>query len=145
MYVFRLSPLFCLSHGLNNLSLAVLRPSRQSAFDWDVAGADVVYLALEAVLYPLLAIGIDYLLCFPSIARCLFRDPVVEDETPFPVDHDVEVEAARIQAGTDHHDVVSVSSLRKVYKDGKVGLATLSLGLPRGECFGFLGVHSAHR
>ncbi|EQC35872.1 hypothetical protein SDRG_06622 [Saprolegnia diclina VS20] len=142
VYVFRLSPLFCLSHGLNNLSLAVLRPSRQSAFDWDVAGADVVYLALEAVLYPLLAIGIDYLLCFPSIARRLFRDPVVEDETPFQVDHDVEVEAARVEAGADH-DVVSMSSLRKVYKDGKVGLATLSLGLPRGECFGFLGTNGA--
>ncbi|KDO30100.1 hypothetical protein SPRG_05291 [Saprolegnia parasitica CBS 223.65] len=137
-----LSPLFCLSHGLNSLSLSVLRPSHQSAFDWDVAGADVVYLAIEAVLYPLLAIGIDYLLCFPSIARRLFRDPVVEAETPFPVDHDVEVEAARVQAGPEH-DVVSMSSLRKVYKDGKVGLATLSLGLPRGECFGFLGTNGA--
>ncbi|RHZ42926.1 hypothetical protein DYB26_014723, partial [Aphanomyces astaci] len=36
-----------------------------------------------------------------------------------------------------------MNQLRKVFKDGKVGVASVSLGLPKGECFGYLGINGA--
>ncbi|KAF0690787.1 Aste57867_17854 [Aphanomyces stellatus] len=36
-----------------------------------------------------------------------------------------------------------MKNLRKVYKGGKVGVVNLSLALPKGECFGYLGINGA--
>ncbi|CAK4704743.1 unnamed protein product [Aphanomyces euteiches] len=36
-----------------------------------------------------------------------------------------------------------MKNIRKVYKGGKVGVANLSLALPKGECFGYLGINGA--
>ncbi|EQC42571.1 hypothetical protein SDRG_00301 [Saprolegnia diclina VS20] len=149
VFVFRLSPLFCLGNGLYSLSLrAIIGPTSgtvsSSAFSTENAGWSIVYLAIEAILYPSLAIAIDYLLCFPSIAASWRRRTtrVSDEHDPSTIDHDVDVEAARVRAG-NHDDAVVMTSLRKTYPDGKVAVADLSLGLGRGECFGFLGINGA--
>jgi hypothetical protein len=62
--LFRLFPGFCLADGLSSLALREqgLDPDLPtSAFAWDVSGANIVYLALEALLYFCVALLLDYL------------------------------------------------------------------------------------
>ncbi|OQS02783.1 ATP-binding Cassette (ABC) Superfamily [Thraustotheca clavata] len=146
VFFFRLSPLFCLGNGMYSLSTRTITnqysaPPYSSAFAFENAGWEIVYLALEGLLYPLTAMVIDYLLCFPKFMARFSKGPIVEDTT-YEVDHDVDTEAQRVKNG-DANDIISINSLRKVYKGGKVALVDLSLGLPKGECFGFLGINGA--
>ncbi|CAK4237934.1 unnamed protein product [Aphanomyces euteiches] len=113
-----------------------------SAFSMDVVGWEVVYLAFEAVLFPLLAIAMDYALSFPKIKAMMTKDPDIVD-APYPLDEDVRKEADRIASGAADKDAVVMRNLRKVYKEGKVGVVDLSLALPKGECFGYLGINGA--
>ncbi|CAK4688978.1 unnamed protein product [Aphanomyces euteiches] len=147
-YFWRLSPLFCVGNGLNQLSLATLQLAQgtleknTSAFSMDVVGWEVVYLAFEAVSFPLLAIGMDYAWSFPKIKAMMTKDPHLVD-APYPLDEDVTKEADRIASGAADKDAVVMRNLRKVYKEGKVGVVDLSLALPKGECFGYLGINGA--
>ena len=57
-------------------------------------------------------------------------------------DKDVFSERCRVEKGGADDDVVKLHDLRKVYstKVGpKIAVQSLSFGIPRGECFGFLG------
>ncbi|RHY24471.1 hypothetical protein DYB25_005263, partial [Aphanomyces astaci] len=147
-FIWRLSPLFCVGNSLNQLSIATLRLSigvlkkDTSAFSTDILGWEVGYLAVEAVLFPIIAIGIDYALSFPKIKAKITKDPQVVD-APYEVDVDVQAEHDRVACGAADKDAVVMNGLRKVYKGGKVGLNDLTLALPKGECFGYLGINGA--
>ncbi|CAN0360061.1 unnamed protein product, partial [Hapterophycus canaliculatus] len=65
-----------------------------------------------------------------------------EDE----IDEDVRAEMERVASGGADSDVVKVEGLRKVYPmshGAKVAVKSTSLGIPRGECFGLLGINGA--
>ncbi|RHY14223.1 hypothetical protein DYB32_010862, partial [Aphanomyces invadans] len=147
-FVWRLSPLFCVGNSLNQLSISTLRLAQglikkdTSAFSTDILGWEVAYLAAEAILFPLIAIGIDYALSFPKIKAKITKDPHVVD-APYDVDEDVMAEEDRVASGAADKDAVVMKNLRKVYKGGKVGVVNLSLALPKGECFGYLGINGA--
>ncbi|CAK4175365.1 unnamed protein product, partial [Aphanomyces euteiches] len=147
-FLWRLSPLFCVGNSLNALSMASLYMAQgliskdTSAFSTDILGWEIVYLAIEAVVFPLIAIGIDYALSFPKIKAKVTKDPNVVDAL-FEVDEDVQREELRIASGAADKDAVVMKNIRKVYKGGKVGVANLSLALPKGECFGHLGINGA--
>ncbi|OQR91613.1 ATP-binding Cassette (ABC) Superfamily [Achlya hypogyna] len=147
VFIFRVSPLFALGDGLYSLSVSAIRnqftgDAGDSAFATTNAGYDVLYLALEAVAYPLAAVAIDYMLSFPSVRARWTKVPRAADEAAYIVDHDVDAEAARVLGG-DSTDIVALRALRKVYPGGKVAVAGLSLGLEQGDCFGFLGINGA--
>ncbi|KAH9143316.1 hypothetical protein AeRB84_012675 [Aphanomyces euteiches] len=147
-FLWRLSPLFCVGNSLNALSKSTLNMALgiiekdTSAFSTKVLGWEVVYLAIEAIIFPIIAIGIDYALSFPKIKAMVTRDPHVAD-APFEIDEDVKHEEERVLRGAADKEAVVMKNLRKVYHGGKVGLVDLSLALPKGECFGYLGINGA--
>eukprot|EP00644_Phytophthora_capsici_P001766 jgi/Phyca11/533489/estExt2_fgenesh1_pg.C_PHYCAscaffold_140069 len=148
VFFWRFSPLFNLGYGLLNLVLNELTTIRESddtktsPFSTDLMGWEMIYLFVTAILYGLLAVGIDYAMTFPKVKDWMSGRDNVEDE-PFEEDVDVEKEAARVASGEADSDVVKLASLRKVYRGGKVAVRNLSFGLKRGECFGFLGINGA--
>ena len=158
---YRLLPAFCLGDGLASLSFCEegeLCPvfslaggfsvETASPLSFDVAGLNLCFLAAHAVVYLVLAITIEYVNTFPGVAALLDRvdDTQAELFDKRPAEHpDVVGEAERVRCGASakNGDVVILTGLRKVYstKNGpKVAVRKLSFGIPRGECFGFLGI-----
>lgn len=159
-YLFRLFPSFCLGDGLTQLALCdngtdcpnIGRNGYDfenlvDPFHWNIVGANLFFLALETVVYFGLALMTEYSLTFPSLLAWFQRvddrnfDPkkIVEDE-------DVAQERERVRRGVADGDVVRITEMRKVYPSpvgNKVAVQCLSFGIPRGECFGFLGINGA--
>ncbi|KAF1315573.1 Abc transporter a family member 1, partial [Globisporangium splendens] len=148
VFFWRISPLFNLGNGLLNLVMAEADAvmgntgEKKSPFSTDVMGFEMIYLALTAIVFGALAVGIDYALTFPKLKNSAARDHGVDDEAHVE-DTDVKREAERVASGAADGDMVALRNLRKVYKGGKVAVRNLSFGLKQGECFGFLGINGA--
>ncbi|KAG3115661.1 ABC transporter A family member 1 [Phytophthora idaei] len=147
-FFWRLSPLFNLGSALLNQCLSEIgaafgRTSGTiSPFKMDVMGWELLYLALDSIVFFTVAVGIDFLLIFPKIKAAIFKDPVLND-TPYEEDEDVAREAERVRSGGADGDAVKLLGIRKIYKGNKVAVRNLSFGLPKGECFGYLGINGA--
>lgn len=161
-YVYRLFPSFCLGDGLTQLALCddgrdcpsidadgYNYDSMVSPLSWDITGGNITFLAIEAVVYFAIAVFIEWTLTFPKIVAVLHRvddsahDPLACRNDPLE-DADVRAERSRVARGDADHDVVKLDELRKVYSTpngNKVAVKSLSFGIPRGECFGFLGIN----
>jgi ATP-binding cassette subfamily A (ABC1) protein 3 len=177
-YMYRLFPSYCLGDGIAQLALcnngrdcpSIDRngynfEKLQGPFSWDNAGGDIVFLAVELVVYFVLAVLIEYLLTFPSLLAWLYHieDPGVTTTELLNDDIDVMNERNRVEKGDADSDVVKLKALRKIYpansrqgginltslccppaaKNVKVAVQSLSFGIPKGECFGFLGINGA--
>lgn len=169
-FIFRLVPSFCLGDGIINLaSLDFARAFgvTDSPFEWKRAGYDILYMAIEFPVFFCIAMLLDH----PARQRneqMLLHDPSVIPPPIEDEDEDVKAERRRIEepeAGqnpclqwesnavpayaSDPHgpdsvdDVVVVRHLNKKYSTGKVAVRNLSLGVKRGEVFGFLGTNGA--
>lgn len=146
-FFWRLSPLYCLGSGLLNQCLLEIKASlgmstTEVAFDMDIMGWEMLYLAIDAVLFICIAVGIDFLLSFPKIKAMVFKDPKFVD-APYEEDEDVMQEAMRVSSGGADNDAVKLHQIRKVYQGNKVAVRNISFGLHKGECFGYLGINGA--
>lgn len=146
-FIWRLSPLYCLGSGLLNQCLLEIKASfglstTETAFDMDIMGWEMLYLAIDAVLFICIAVGIDFLLSFPKIKAMVFKDPKLVD-APYEEDEDVMREAMRVSSGGADNDAVKLHQIRKVYQGNKVAVRNISFGLHKGECFGYLGINGA--
>ncbi|RHY26011.1 hypothetical protein DYB32_007943 [Aphanomyces invadans] len=144
IYIWRLSPLFCLSNGLLKLCLHSLlglftKSGAVSAFSDDIMGYEIKYLAVLSVVYLACATGIDLALSFPKIKSFFVRDPNLPTKV-YEEDKDVADEAKRVFDGRADQDTIVIKQLKKVYSGNKIAVRNLSFGLHRGECFGYLGV-----
>ena len=119
-------------------------------------------MVMETFIYFFLTILIEWLLTFPSFMSWLHYvggDTGKFDPRTVLEDVDVADERLRVASGGANNDVIRIDQLRKVYaakpskQDGdapadpskkfKVAVQSLSFGLPKGECFGFLGINGA--
>ncbi|XVE75594.1 hypothetical protein DITRI_Ditri12bG0105900 [Diplodiscus trichospermus] len=166
---FRLSPGFCFADGL--ASLALLRQgmkdkSSDGVFDWNVTGASICYLGVEAIFYFLLTLGLELLpTCKLTPVRLMnswtrknfhgdasVLEPFLKSSSGtsvhFDEDADVRTERHRVLSGSIDNTVIFLRSLRKVYPGGKqyhekVAVDSLTFAVQAGECFGFLGTNGA--
>ncbi|EQC40235.1 hypothetical protein SDRG_02883 [Saprolegnia diclina VS20] len=152
--VWRISPLYALGDGLMNMTETRPRWSpngSESSAKVDAlspAGVliDVYYLIVMVFVFALLVAIFEY--------RVTFRIPKPKkadapgDRSGAPLDVDVAAEATRVAALAPTDAAVTMTGLRKVFNQGLLGrpitaVDNLSIALPAGECFGFLGVNGA--
>ncbi|KAK2835350.1 hypothetical protein Q5P01_015834 [Channa striata] len=147
--VFLIFPHFCLGRGLIDMAKnqamadAFQRLGQKPTLDplqWDFVGKNLFAMAAEGVVFFIFTILLQY----KFFIR--FRPWWAESEMPplGPEDEDVGRERERVKGGKAQSDILSMIDLSKVYKAGrKPAVDRLCLGIPRGECFGLLGVNGA--
>uniref|UniRef100_A0A671VLC0 P-type phospholipid transporter n=1 Tax=Sparus aurata TaxID=8175 RepID=A0A671VLC0_SPAAU len=147
--VFLIFPHFCLGRGLIDMAKnqamadAFQRLGTKQTLDplqWDFVGKNLFAMAAEGVIFFIFTILLQY----KFFIR--FRPWWVEPEMPplGPEDEDVARERERVINGKAQSDILTMIDLSKVYKAGrKPAVDRLCLGIPRGECFGLLGVNGA--
>lgn len=147
--VFLIFPHFCLGRGLIDMAKnqamadAFQRLGTKQTLDplqWDFVGKNLFAMAAEGVIFFIFTILLQY----KFFIR--FRPWWAEPEMPplGPEDEDVARERQRVKTGNAQADILTMIDLSKVYKAGrKPAVDRLCLGIPRGECFGLLGVNGA--
>ncbi|KDO19835.1 hypothetical protein SPRG_14935 [Saprolegnia parasitica CBS 223.65] len=110
-----------------------------NVFELSVAGRSLLYGAVEAVLLTLLVLYADrqHTARLPTKADDAYR------ERGSLLEPDVAAEAVRVMQGRASGDNVVLHKLHKQYGAEKIALHQLSLGIPKGECFGYLGINGA--
>jgi len=116
----------------------------ESALAWDYPGSGItcLYMAIEAIVYLLLVLLMEE----NFFLNRFFKNK--KDENPVAdSDNDVAEERKRISnipAGDYANEAVVLKNLTKVYSStGMVAVDHLTLGIPKKECFGLLGVNGA--
>ncbi|CAM9287239.1 unnamed protein product [Heterosigma akashiwo] len=161
-WLFRLFPPYCFGNTMLSvafrefLSLIDDAPGSLSPWDNTISGYNLVFLAWEAVVYFLGVLLVERLSAGSNpLAQKLDRlklrgkryaprDPPREE-----VDADVAEEEDRVLGGGAEGDVIRIHRIRKAFPDGPCGrgykeaVRGLSLGIPRGQCFGLLGINGA--
>ncbi|XP_053285794.1 phospholipid-transporting ATPase ABCA1 [Pleuronectes platessa] len=147
--VFLIFPHFCLGRGLIDMAKnqamadAFQRLGSKPTLDplhWDFIGKNLFAMAAQGVIFFIFTILLQYKFFIN------FRPWWSEPETPplGPEDEDVARERDRVKSGKAQSDILTMTDLSKVYKAGrKPAVDRLCLGIPRGECFGLLGVNGA--
>mmetsp|Transcript_6172 Transcript_6172/g.5546 ORF Transcript_6172/g.5546 Transcript_6172/m.5546 type:complete len:310 (+) Transcript_6172:3391-4320(+) len=149
-WILRILPTFSLTYGFLNLSNQTIYARVEEYFvvkgpwDLDIAGADVLYLALTAVIYFMFVFVVEALRNKKSLSDLINKDvPYLEKE----IDDDVEEEQHLVETSKDNEFPIKVNKLRKVFrvnkKESKVAVDRVSLGIREGDCFALLGVNGA--
>ena len=147
-YLLLLLPPFAFGDGLLNLvfietwSGSELKGEEMyKPCDWQITGANCVFMAAECVVYLVLAIVMDYSATMPSVQGLFVGHHAPPDATLR--DEDVLEEERRVRyAAVDSANII-VKDVKKVYPGGKYAVKGISLSIPNGECFGLLGINGA--
>ncbi|XP_056088824.1 phospholipid-transporting ATPase ABCA1 [Rhinichthys klamathensis goyatoka] len=146
--VFLIFPHFCLGRGLIDMAKnqamadAFQRLGTKQNLDplsWDFVGKNLFAMAMEGIVFFIFTVLLQYKF-FVNFSRWSgFVLPPLGTE-----DEDVARERDRVKNGRALGDILTLTDLSKVYKaGGKPAVNRLCLGIPRGECFGLLGVNGA--
>ncbi|CAM6001577.1 unnamed protein product [Sphagnum balticum] len=152
MYLYKPFPPFHLGRGLVSLSALDLKSTvsgqPSNPYTWDVLGRPLTWMAAEAFGYLLLTLLIEN-----DIPLWLWHSmqTYISSSKASPLrreDPDVSNERVRVETGLTQGDSVIMQHLWKVFPGrgldiAKVAVKDLSIGIHRGECFGFLGVNGA--
>ncbi|KAK2567067.1 ATP-binding cassette sub-family A member 2 [Acropora cervicornis] len=144
-------PNYCLGHGLMDLAYNQYLTEYytqigeydkiRDPFEWQLTTRNLVCMAVEGVLFFLFTILME-LRFFIKPRRTQVSKDSIDSE-----DEDVAAEKERVLSGGARGDLVRIENLTKVYHSGKTGkhlaVDRLCLGVPKGECFGLLGVNGA--
>ncbi|XP_017670381.1 PREDICTED: ATP-binding cassette sub-family A member 13 [Lepidothrix coronata] len=149
-WAFIIFPQFCLGQGLIELSYNQIKfdltsnfgiDSYVSPFEMDFLGWIFVEMALQGTLLLLLRLFLHWDLLQKQRGHCSINKMVSPSE-----DVDVEMERQRLFGGRTGNDVLLLYNLRKCYggfSKKNTAVENISLGIPKGECFGLLGTNGA--
>ncbi|KAG6938794.1 ATP binding cassette subfamily A member 13, partial [Chelydra serpentina] len=143
-------PPFCLGQGLLELSYNQIKfdltssfgiDSYVSPFEMNFLGWIFVAMALQGTVILLLRVLLHWDLFQKLRSHCSISSTDNPSE-----DEDVEVERKRLFGGRTQNDILLLYNLRKCYRrfsKRNTAVKDISLGIPRGECFGLLGANGA--
>ncbi|XP_051957162.1 phospholipid-transporting ATPase ABCA1 [Xyrauchen texanus] len=146
--VFLIFPHFCLGRGLIDMAKnqamedAFQRLGTKQNLDplsWDFVGKNLFAMAMEGIVFFIFTVLLQYkfFIHFSRWTGFVLPPLGIEDE-------DVARERDRVKNGRAKGDILTLTDLSKVYKAGRMpAVNRLCLGIPRGECFGLLGVNGA--
>ncbi|XP_026509884.1 ATP-binding cassette sub-family A member 13-like [Terrapene carolina triunguis] len=149
-WAFIVFPPFCLGQGLLELSYNQIKfdltssfgiDSYVSPFEMNFLGWIFVAMALQGTVILLLRVLLHWDLLQKLRSHCSISSTVNPSE-----DEDVEVERKRLFGGRTQNDILLLYNLRKCYQGfskRNTAVKDISLGIPRGECFGLLGANGA--
>ncbi|XP_006514769.2 ATP-binding cassette sub-family A member 13 isoform X1 [Mus musculus] len=150
-WAFTIFPQFCLGQGLIELCYNQIKydlthnfgiDSYVSPFEMNFLGWIFVELTLQGTFLLLLR-----LMLHGDLLRWPRDHSVLQDIVKPAKDIDVETEQMRVLEGRTGGDMMVLCNLSKSYRSVFGGKTTavhgISLGIPRGECFGLLGVNGA--
>uniref|UniRef100_A0A8C2QK58 ATP-binding cassette, sub-family A member 13 n=1 Tax=Cricetulus griseus TaxID=10029 RepID=A0A8C2QK58_CRIGR len=150
-WVFTIFPQFCLGQGLIELCYNQIKydlthnfgiDSYVSPFEMNFLGWIFVELTLQGTVLLLLRI-----LVHGDLLRWSRVHSAPEDTVESAKDIDVEKEQRRVLEGRTGGDILVLCNLSKSYRSifrwKTTAVHGISLGIPRGECFGLLGVNGA--
>ncbi|XP_057217516.1 phospholipid-transporting ATPase ABCA1 isoform X1 [Triplophysa rosa] len=146
--VFLIFPHFCLGRSLidmaKNQAMAdafqrLGTKQNLEPLSWDFVGKNLFAMAMEGIVFFIFTVLLQYKFFINLSLWSGFVLPPIGME-----DEDVARERERVKNGRAQGDILTLTDLSKVYKAGrKPAVNRLCLGIPRGECFGLLGVNGA--
>ncbi|XP_014680948.1 PREDICTED: uncharacterized protein LOC106820868 [Priapulus caudatus] len=110
----------------------------KSPYTMEMLGWNYVALAIQGTVFFLIVILVNG-------CRCSFGSQHGK-EVAIKEDEDVRMERKRVHAGGAEDNLLKLFDLTKVYQNvlgRNVAVNKLCVGIPRGECFGLLGVNGA--
>ncbi|KAM9795168.1 LOW QUALITY PROTEIN: phospholipid-transporting ATPase ABCA1b [Neosynchiropus ocellatus] len=142
-------PHFCLGRGLIDMvknqamadALERFGENRfRSPLEWDMVGKNLFAMAVEGVVFFIVTVLIQFRFCVkPRPVSKLNKLGALGEE-----DEDVARERHRVTQGLGRGDILEMRQLTKVFKrKQQPAVDRLCVGIPRGECFGLLGVNGA--
>jgi ATP-binding cassette subfamily A (ABC1) protein 1 len=150
--VFLLLPHYCLGRGLIDMASLQLQSDVRARlgdqmtydlFEWKVVGRNLFAMIMLGVGFNILNLLIEYrfFLTFSFLSKNSASKVKNEDV-------DVARERQRVVSGNANSDIMRLEGLTKVYwSPGSKGKLTavdhLYIGVPKGQCFGLLGVNGA--
>ncbi|XP_019373948.1 PREDICTED: ATP-binding cassette sub-family A member 13 [Gavialis gangeticus] len=151
-WAFIVFPQFCLGQGLIELSYNQIKfdltsnfgiDSYVSPFEMNFLGWIFVEMALQGTVLLLLRVSLHWDLMQKPRGHCSISSTVNPSE-----DIDVAMERKRVFGGrtSNDNDVLLLYNLKKLYRGfsrRSTAVKDISLGIPRGECFGLLGTNGA--
>ncbi|TRY97479.1 hypothetical protein DNTS_008213 [Danionella cerebrum] len=167
--VFLIFPHFCLGRGLIDMAknqamadafqrlgtkqneYATNHRTKQNLepLSWDFVGKNLFAMAMEGIVFFIFTVLLQYKF-FVNLSYLFLINAFISRISGFvlpPIgaeDEDVARERDRVKNGRALGDILILSDLSKVYNAGrKPAVNRLCLGIPRGECFGLLGVNGA--
>ncbi|XP_020626914.1 ATP-binding cassette sub-family A member 2-like isoform X2 [Orbicella faveolata] len=144
-------PNYCLGHGLMDLAYNQYLTEYytqigeyekiRDPFEWMLTTRNLVCMAVEGVVFFILTVLIEFRFFIKRRRTQVSKEPIEG------LDEDVAAEKERVLSGGASRDLIRIENLTKVYyarKRGKhLAVDRLCFGVPKGECFGLLGVNGA--
>ena len=165
--VFLMFPQYCLGRGLFDMALNQLTADALSEFgeykfknpmQFDIAGKHILAMFLQGIAFFILLLIFEHVYVFRRLIVNFYRN-IIEKQTTENSQHadeegtdgveeiesDVKEEKIAVLRGDFDSDPVVVKNLKKQYSSRKkfVAVNNLSFHVPKGECFGLLGVNGA--
>ncbi|XP_057686552.1 phospholipid-transporting ATPase ABCA1-like [Corythoichthys intestinalis] len=140
--ILHIFPHYHLGRGLKRALLQIFeevggQPTIYS-FNLEYDGRSLIAMAAESVIFFLFTILLEYKFFIHRSVHPCPKIPLVSE------DEDVARERERVESGQANSDMLTMINLTKIYNDySTVAVNQLCLGIPRGECFGLLGVNGA--
>ncbi|XP_009441009.5 ATP-binding cassette sub-family A member 13 isoform X3 [Pan troglodytes] len=149
-WVFTIFPQFCLGQGLVELCYNQIKydlthnfgiDSYVSPFEMNFLGWIFVQLASQGTVLLLLRVLLHW-----DLLRWPRGHSTLQGTVKSSKDTDVEKEEKRVFEGRTNGDILVLYNLSKHYRrffQNIIAVQDISLGIPKGECFGLLGVNGA--